>query len=42
LSRAIEHSALKDSAADLTSVPDNLLDGVIERDRPAKSLAGEL
>jgi anaerobic magnesium-protoporphyrin IX monomethyl ester cyclase len=37
LSRAIEHSALKDSAADLTSVPDNLLDGVIERDRPAKA-----
>jgi hypothetical protein len=30
LSRAVEHRALKDAAADLTSVPDTLLEGVIK------------
>ena len=30
LSRAVEHRALKNNAAELTSVPDDLLESVIE------------
>jgi anaerobic magnesium-protoporphyrin IX monomethyl ester cyclase len=30
LSRAVEHNALKDAAANLTSVPDAMLEDVIE------------
>jgi hypothetical protein len=33
LSRAVEHRALKDTAADLTAVPDVLLEGVIGQNR---------
>jgi anaerobic magnesium-protoporphyrin IX monomethyl ester cyclase len=33
LSRAVEHRALKDNAADLTNVPDALLEGVIDREQ---------
>ena len=33
LSRAVEHRALKDSAAELTNVPDAMLEGVIEGEK---------
>jgi radical SAM superfamily enzyme YgiQ (UPF0313 family) len=43
LSRAVEHRALKDSAAELTSVPDALLESVIEgpgdESKPSKQAA---
>ncbi|HET9297833.1 MAG TPA: radical SAM protein [Candidatus Binatia bacterium] len=35
LSRAVEHRALKDSAAELTNVPDALLEGVIKGEKSA-------
>jgi radical SAM superfamily enzyme YgiQ (UPF0313 family) len=35
LSRAVEHRTLKDNAAELTSVPDALLEGVIEAEKSA-------
>jgi anaerobic magnesium-protoporphyrin IX monomethyl ester cyclase len=35
LSRAVEHRALKDHAAELTSVPDALLERVIESEQLA-------
>jgi anaerobic magnesium-protoporphyrin IX monomethyl ester cyclase len=35
LSRAVEHRALKDNAAELTNVPDALLEGVIEGEKSA-------
>jgi len=35
LSRAVEHRTLKDNAAELTNVPDALLEGAIEGEKPA-------
>jgi hypothetical protein len=42
LSRAVEHRALKDNAAELTSVPDALLEGVIEAERADDNAAKRL